>query len=441
MKTSSRPLNHKWLGMYPLVLLLLSVTSLSAQVQMTDFTAFKFQSEATPIPLDEAATKQEIAEVIKLQEAISGEDKWIINYWNASYPAYRWHQIMMEVGRAHKGHKNGGRVAMLHLAMYDALAAVQQIKQQHQVAAPFRQNSDVQQLGRERAYSSFLCEWSAAAGAAHRVIGHYFPDRQPYLDSLLTQFKVARLQTGLQLPSDVQGGLLIGEEIANQYIDYAKTDRTDRIWEGEVPSADSLWSGTPSKWDPMKRQWKPLTLVSADQFRPGPPPTDWTADMEELRRFNATHKTSEIAWKWKSAPVWDDLLERKILEYDLGPFEAAFATAVFHTARFDGMIAAWDGKYHYWGIRPFQYDPTFKPILVQTPNFPGYPAGHTTVAGSLATALSFLFPQDEAFFHEQAKECSESRFEGGVHFRTDNEVGLVVGNQVGKQVIRAFVEK
>jgi membrane-associated phospholipid phosphatase len=56
---------------------------------------------------------------------------------------------------------------------------------------------------------------------------------------------------------------------------------------------------------------------------------------------------------------------------------------------YDGIIAAWDGKYHYWGIRPFQYDPDFEPILVDTPNFPGYPAGHTTVAGSLATAFLF----------------------------------------------------
>jgi hypothetical protein len=362
-----------------------------------------------------------------------------MNYWNAAYPSYRWHQIMMEVSRARKGHKNGGRVAILHLAIYDALAAVWQQKKKYQTNTPFQQNDKVKQLSRESASSAFICEWSAAAGAAQEVIGYYFPNRRPYLDSLLVQFKTARLRTGLQLPLDVERGVRIGQQIAKQYIAYAKTDRTDRIWEGEVPRADSLWSGKPSQWDPMKRQWRPLTLSRPDQFRPAPPPTDWTADMEELRQFNATHQTSTIAWKWKSQPIWDDLLERKILEYDLNPWEAAFASAVFHTARFDGIIAAWDGKYHYWGIRPFQYDPTFQPILVDTPNFPGYPAGHTTVAGSIATVLSFLFPQDKSFFHELAKECSESRFEGGVHFRTDNEVGLTVGYEVGKQVIDVFL--
>ncbi|WP_409557741.1 phosphatase PAP2 family protein [Allomuricauda sp. SCSIO 64092] len=133
-------------------------------------------------------------------------------------------------------------------------------------------------------------------------------------------------------------------------------------------------------------------------------------------------------------------MERKILEYNLDSLEAAFANAVFHTACFDGIIAAWDGKYHYWGIRPFQYDPSFQPILIDTPNFPGYPAGHTTVAGSIAKVLAYLFPRDEPLFHELAKECSESRFEGGVHFRTDNQVGLEVGYQVGQQVIDAFTK-
>jgi len=424
----------------PLVLLFFTFLA-SAQVQLDEYVPFKYKLNTQRSPDSEKQQQQGIEAILACQQGITEQTIQKINYWNAAYPSYRWHQIMMEISRAHEGHKNGGRVVILHLAIYDALVEVWEHKQAHDRPAPFQYNAAVKNLSRPRNYSSFICEYSAAAGAAHQVIGYYFPDRKAYLDTLLEQFTAARLQTGLQFPSDIEKGLDIGKQIAAQYIDYAKTDRTDRTWDGQVPEADSLWSGNPGKWDPMKRQWQPLTLQRPDQFRPGPPPTDWTKDMEELRQFNATHQTSDIAWKWKSAPVWDDLVERKILEYDLNPMQAAFANAVFHTARFDGIIAAWDGKYHYWGIRPFQYDPEFKPILVDTPNFPGYPAGHTTVAGSIATALSFLFPQDEEFFHELAWECSESRFEGGVHFRTDNEVGLEVGNQVGNQVIEAFVKK
>lgn len=374
----------------------------------------------------------------QIKEAQSKVDSWDVKYWNASYPSYRWHQILINTGNTHKGHKNGGRVAIMHLAIYDAMLDVWKYKKQHLQNAPYKLNSSIQPLGGSPWYSTFICEWSATAGAAHSIISYYFPEQQASLDSQLTSFKRARLATGLQFPSDIARGIKIGKEIAEKYIAYAKTDRTYIKWKGTIPNSDSLWTGKPNPWGPTKSQWKPLTLEAVNQFRPSPPPTDWSIDMQELRDFNATHESSDIAWKWKSEPIWDNLIERKILEYQLHPLEATYANAVFHTARFDAVIAAWDGKYHYMGIRPFQYDPSFKPILIDTPNFPGYPAGHTTVAGSLAEVLAYLFPKDKTLFYQLADECSESRFEGGVHFRTDNEVGLEVGYQVGKQVIKTF---
>lgn len=421
-----------------LMTLLIDPQIAHTQEAFSRFKPFMFDIQEQFQPVDEDQLIGEIPQVAAAQEAMKG-DLWSIKYWNDAYPAYRWHQLLMEASRKHQGHKNGGRVVIMHLAIYDATVAVWTHKRRHDQQAPF-QSGGVKRYGDAPEYSSFICEWSAAAAAAHRIIAYYFPEQKDWLDEKLADFKAARLATGLQFPSDMDKGLAIGRQIADQYIEYARGDRTDLRWNGTVPTADSLWSGTPNPWDPMKGQWKPLTLERADQFRPGPPPTDWTADMEELRRFNAENKTSDIAWKWKSEPIWDLLIERKILEYDLNPMEAAFANAVFHTARFDGIIAAWDGKYHYWGIRPFQYDPSFKPILVNTPNFPGYPAGHTTVAGSIARVLSHLFPRDEASFYALAEECSESRFEGGVHFRTDNEVGLELGYQVGQQVIEAFTK-
>ncbi len=431
---------HKMLAFRVLFYLLIipCFTPISmAQQAQRNFVPFKFALTETVSPMSEQDLVIEVAKVKEAQEKFADYTSEI-NYWNAAYPSYRWHQVMMQVSGEHSGHKNGGRVVILHLAVYDALVEVWKQKKMHNQEPPYLVDEQIQQLGRHYDYSSFICEWSAAAGAAHRIIGHYFPDRRSTLDSLLRVFVDSRLATGLQYPSDIERGMEIGVYIAEQYIEYAGSDRTDQIWQGQVPESDSLWSGDPGPWDPMKRQWKPLTLETADQFRPEPPPTDWTSDMEELREFNRVHQSSDIAWKWKSVPVWDNLVERKILEYDLDPFAAAYVNAVFHTARFDAIIAAWDGKYHYWGIRPFQYDPEFKPILIDTPNFPGYPAGHTTVAGSIATALSYFFPRDRETFHQLAWECSESRFEGGVHFRTDNEVGIEVGNQVGSQVIQAF---
>ena len=70
-----------------------------------------------------------------------------------------------------------------------------------------------------------------------------------------------------------------------------------------------------------------------------------------------------------------------------------------------------------------------------TPNFPGYPSGHAATAGTSATLLSYFFPAEKDFFWQKAKEAAEARFEGGVHFRTDNEVGLDLGKKVAELVL------
>ncbi len=404
-----------------------------------DRSFFKFGMSKTFHPEKRRILSREIEDIIEIQSLMEDNDRVRVAYWNAAYPSYRWHQIMMDVGQSHNGPLNGGRMAILHLAMYDAMVEVWRQKNNHEQKPPFLWNKLIRKYGRETDYSSFICERSAAAVVAKEIITYYFPERSFYLDSLLEDFKISRLQSGLQFSSDIKKGLEIGQSIAMQYIAYAKTDQTDKLWEGKVPDGNGLWTGNPGQRDPMKAKWQPLTLKSQDQFRPGPHP-DFSNDMKELIRFNQENTYSDIAWKWKSEPVWDDLIEKKVLEYDLDPIDAAFANALFHVARYDAIIAAWDGKYYYWGIRPFQYDPGFKPILVDTPNFPGYPAGHTTVAGSIATVLSYLFPLNKDHFFNLAKECSESRFEGGVHFRTDNDVGLEIGYKVGQHVIEAFTD-
>lgn len=413
---------------------------LTAQIEKKSYQPFMFSLDAEDLPKIATTANLEIEAIVTAQKSANDSALQEVRYWNAAYPSYRWHHIMVEAGNRTKGDKNGGRMAVLHLAIYDALVEVWKNKQQIERTAPFQEHPEIKKWGEPTEYSAFICEYSAAAAAAHCIISYYFPDQNAFLNDKLQQFKRARLRSGLQYENDIEMGLAIGNSIAEKYMDYARTDRTDQLWKDTVPNDKTLWSGTPGKGDPMKRQWRPFTLETADQFRPAPPPTDWTTDMEELRQFNKNNKSSDIAWKWKSEPIWDLLLERKILEYGLDPYESAYASAVFHTARFDATIAAWDGKYYYWGIRPFQYDPDFKPILIETPNFPGYPAGHTTVAGALAAALTYLFPKDTTYFQELAVECSESRFEGGVHFRTDNEVGLEVGEKVGQQVIKSFLD-
>jgi hypothetical protein len=165
-------------------------------------------------------------------------------------------------------------------------------------------------------------------------------------------------------------------------------------------------------------------------------------EMEELKSFKPTFRSTHNAFQWGSGNIWLELVEKKIFEYNLhlNPPRAERIHALRSIAVYDARVACWDAKYTYWGIRPDQYDTTFHPSLLGTPSFPGYPSAHAVIAGALAVLLSDLFPGEKNLFREKAKEAAESRFEGGVHFRSDNVVGLEMGRKIGELVLQKAKE-
>jgi hypothetical protein len=56
---------------------------------------------------------------------------------------------------------------------------------------------------------------------------------------------------------------------------------------------------------------------------------------------------------------------------------------------------------------------------------------HSIFSGSAATVLSYLFPSGAADFDAMAQEASMSRLYGGIHYRSDLEVGKAHGERIG----------
>ena len=96
----------------------------------------------------------------------------------------------------------------------------------------------------------------------------------------------------------------------------------------------------------------------------------------------------------------------------------------------DAAVGCWETKMYYFNPRPSQLDPTIK-TGTGVPNFPAYTSGHSTFSGAAATVLSYLFPEGESFFMAQAKEASDSRLFGAIHYRSDIEMGLAHGKIIG----------
>ena len=141
----------------------------------------------------------------------------------------------------------------------------------------------------------------------------------------------------------------------------------------------------------------------------------------------------ELLSQFAAYNIWAN---QKIFEYRLDnntPF-CNRIYALLGVAVHDAAIAIMDAKYAYWGIRPFQYDSTYHPLIF-TPPFPGYPSGHATASSTAATVLQYFFPADAAQFKKIAQECADSRFYAGIHFKSDNETGLELGKKIGEYVV------
>src|SRR5438552_3754530 len=84
-----------------------------------------------------------------------------------------------------------------------------------------------------------------------------------------------------------------------------------------------------------------------------------------------------------------------------------------------------------------QIDPGWSP-LITTPPFPSYVSCHSGASGAAATVLSAFFPAESAELHAWAAQAAASRLYAGIHFRTDNEVGLELGASVGEAALAAW---
>ena len=109
--------------------------------------------------------------------------------------------------------------------------------------------------------------------------------------------------------------------------------------------------------------------------------------------------------------------------------------ALLNMALMDAGIVCWDAKYFYFNPRPTQLDPNIK-TLTGIPNFPAFISGHSTFSAAAATILGHIIPVRKGDYEAMAREASLSRMYGGIHYRSDCEVGLEVGKNVGNYAVQ-----
>jgi membrane-associated phospholipid phosphatase len=422
-----------------------SQPSLRLQHEAAQWKTMLLEKEASPslpAPPSPAKTREELHTVRKAMSAADEKKRSAMRYWNAGAPAYRWNQIAPKLASWNKPDVVlRTPSAWMNAAIYNATVIAWKEKGKHKRPRPHQTDPSLLPLIASPGTSSYPCEHTVTAAAAATVLAYFYPEKGDSILALARTASQSRLDAGLQFPSDLEAGWALGSQVALQIIEKAKADGSAKAWTGEVNKDPKRWTG-PYPLGIAAKDWSPMVLRSASQFRP-PAPPDFESEMKALREFKQTPKTTYQALYWaNTSDLWTELAGQKLFEYrmmDDAPM-AARVYAVLSSAYHDVAIAIMDAKYAYWGIRPVQYDSTFKP-LVATPPFPGYPSGHAAGAASASAVLEYFFPADAKQFQQLAKDCADSRFYAGIHFRTDNETGLTMGRELGNYIVSEWAKK
>lgn len=312
--------------------------------------------------------------------------------------------------------------------------------------------------------------------------------------SLLEDFEKSFLDSCRQagLPEEMmRSSVQYARVISSQVLAYAKADGYSRIsnFARYTPAGGAgSWYPTPPAYlpavEPYFHSIRPFTLDTCSQFRPLPPVpfseqrnSAFYRMMLQNYRYNLTSEQKSIAAYWDCNPFavqdnghllvglkkispgahWLSITGIACTQAGKSFNQSLQVFTLVAIGLYDGFICCWEEKYRSNRIRPETairryLDPNWTPLL-QTPPFPEYVSGHSTISAAAATILTHFFGADFSFtdatevryglgtrsfssFHQAAQEAAISRFYGGIHFMDAIDNGLVQGGKVGTWVLQ-----
>jgi hypothetical protein len=329
---------------------------------------------------------------------------------------------------------------------------------------------------------------AAAATAAFRVLVGFadlpglFPTQQPILQPLYDTSLAA-------IPSGVakEHGIAIGAAAARAML-------ADRLGDGRggsftfpIGTAPGVWRPTPPNFGVDPTAWvafvRPFLVPDVEMLRTdGPNPLTSAAyakdfnEVRELGSLTSTRRTADqtkaaIFWQGPAIAMWNAVARSLVASHGLGIVDSARLFAMEDLAAADASIGCWNDKAHWNFWRPITAiheadtdgnpatvaDPDWKPLFdpstptngtpLVTPPFPDHPSGHSCNSSAILHTLHNFFGTDKmAFdvqsprfpgyarhftrFSEALREIIGARVWGGIHFRTADEQGAVLGLKV-----------
>lgn len=325
----------------------------------------------------------------------------------------------------------------------------------------------------------YAYHWATCANAALAAMNrNFFPNTSDANKAAISKLE-NKLNTAYQSEADnatFQRSVDFGKAVAQSIFDWSKTDGyATRINKPYTPPVGpGLWAPTPPGFGPaFGPYWGDHRLFvagSLDATAPPAPPTystdpssDYYKMVKEVYDISQTLTPDQIALAlfYRDNPGFGDghyisilkqLLEQKQPTLD----QTAMVCAKTGIACVDAGIGCWQIKFKYNQERPVRYirevlgHREWKPLF-DTPPFPDFPSGHSTIAGSFAEILKDFFGSSYRFsdhtydylgmrprtynsFDELVKEICDSRVYAGIHYVYSCSAAAVHGRKIGRNI-------
>ncbi len=309
---------------------------------------------------------------------------------------------------------------------------------------------------------------AAVAAAAHGVLLHLYPAQRTALD--------AALKTSLEKAAPEQSrveGITLGEDVAKKFIALRSKDGVDTRIEYKPQSGAGLWQPTPPTFArAVSVHWGnivPFTFKRVGEFEVPAPPALGSAidtrDLTEVRSVGARNSTSRTADQtaaaifWSlSTPIFWNTVAREVTADKTGRLvDKARLFALLNMAGADATVLGFAIKYQYNRWRPITairstLDPQWEPLLV-TPAHPDYISGHCITSDASAQVLRSFLDSDKArasytypanngvtrsftSLSQMTKEVGDARIWGGIHTRTADDVGGLLGRKLAERALQ-----
>jgi hypothetical protein len=370
-----------------------------------------------------------------------------------------WNEVAMEVTAADHArgpvegydqlgpHRSSRAIAMVHIAMYDAVNAI---------TKKYRVYTDIPDADEK------TCVDTAISAAARSSLLGLFPREQNRIKDAFDRDQNWAQAACQSAGKDAARGTTLGDDASRRILtlrnndgsSFAERDAGTEQQAKDNPQRYVYIAPGLGRWQPdpvsqiptaLGYDWgkvKPFVVKDLLPFRPDAPPklTDakYTADFNEVEKLGATSSGSRkpletfvgVFWAYDGTPELCapprlyNQFALQIVEQNQAPMspisdvsDLARYLAAVNTAMADTGIAAWEAKWRELFWRPITAinsalddgnpqtvsDPSWVPLGAPatngrgpnfTPPFPAYPSGHAAFGGALFGVLRTFYPEN-----------------------------------------------